>query len=647
MSVIQPSPQQKGASVNSEHTCNCTEGKTLDTKTCSRCKNVDLESAFSGSYDIDLSPFAKLPLDESCQLCRLLNAVFPTPFDPTKKIPWLHSCYQSGFEISEEADIAVQKTCLRVRWVPKGGTWDDIERPPRSDAGCILRIRNPSNVTALQKPKIDFSKLKSWIKECCEMHTTTHRKPDQLKHIPGMKVIDVRTRAVVPATTEFDYAALSYVWGANQTQDTIRLSDSAPKVIEDALEVAMKLDIPYLWVDRYCIDQQNKEEKHSQISKMHFIYRNARVTLVAAAGTGSEHGIPGVRGTPRPSQPHVILGEDMFVTKLPHPLTAIQYSTWGSRGWTYQEAVLSTRILAFTDSQIYFECHCEERCEAIDEPLARLERNQPMDLHRRRSRGLASIASSNGQAYLKIRSHISEVARRDFSYDEDRVDALRGIFGDMEESGSLSGHLWGVPILILGRHLLCPRTTGFLTGLCWDTKRPTERCPAFPSWTWAGWKDRSGCCVSRKSYISGTQIGVCFGNPVKIWVELQDGALVDIEDYHDQLVVNGKMSLVSRFIHIEALTIKCRFKCSTDGMQAEKCWYYSNSVLSLTQDEFKLPALSERLASESWDVLLFKSEYGGFQCLVVDWIQDHAQRLGTFYLQHLPSAAEKRTIRLG
>lgn len=647
MSVIQPGTQQKGAFVNGENPRNCTEGRTLDAKTCSRCKNIDLESVFSGSYDIDLSPFANLPFNESCQLCRLLNAVFPTPFDLTKKIPWLHSCYQSGFEMSEGTDIAIQKTCLRVRWVPKGGTWDDIERPPRSNAGCILRIRNPSTVAALQRPEIDFSMLKSWIKECCETHTTISHRSDQLKHIPGMRVIDVRTHAVVPATTEFNYAALSYVWGANQTPETVDHLDEAPKVIEDALEVATKLDIPYLWVDRYCIDQHNKEEKHALISKMHFIYRNARVTLVAAAGTGSEHGIPGVRGTPRPPQPHVIRGEDLLVTKLPHPLTAIQYSTWGSRGWTYQEAVLSTRILAFTDAQIYFECHCEERCEAIDEPLARLGKSQPIGLHRRSSRGLASVASSNGQAYLRIRSHISEVARRDFSYDEDRVDALRGIFGDMEESGSLSGHLWGVPILILGRHLLCPRTAGFLTGLCWDTRRPTERCLAFPSWTWAGWKDRSYCRVSRKSYVSGTQIEVCFGTSVKIWVELQDGALVNIEDYHDQLVVNGRMSLVSHFIHIEALTIKCRFKYFADGMQAERCWYYSNSLLSLTQDESTSPGLSERLASDSWDVLLFKSEYGGFQCLVVDWIQDHAQRLGTFYLQHLPSAAEKRTVRLG
>jgi hypothetical protein len=43
----------------------------------------------------------------------------------------------------------------------------------------------------------------------------------------------------------------------------------------------------------------------------------------------------------------------------------IQSSAWITRGWTYQEAVLSRRCLFFTDEQVYFVCKQMTCCEAI------------------------------------------------------------------------------------------------------------------------------------------------------------------------------------------------------------------------------------------------------------------------------------------
>ena len=62
-------------------------------------------------------------------------------------------------------------------------------------------------------------------------------------------------------------------------------SDSTPKVIKDAFLVTKKLGYRYLWVDRYCIVQDDAQEKHQQIKNMGSIYENARVTIVAAAGS--------------------------------------------------------------------------------------------------------------------------------------------------------------------------------------------------------------------------------------------------------------------------------------------------------------------------------------------------------------------------
>jgi hypothetical protein len=67
--------------------------------------------------------------------------------------------------------------------------------------------------------------------------------------------------------------------------------------------VAINLDIPFLWVDRYCIDQANSEEKHDLIRNMDRIYEGAEITIIAATGDDPHHGLPGVRGTPRTPQP--------------------------------------------------------------------------------------------------------------------------------------------------------------------------------------------------------------------------------------------------------------------------------------------------------------------------------------------------------
>jgi hypothetical protein len=53
-----------------------------------------------------------------------------------------------------------------------------------------------------------------------------------------------------------------------------------PKVVEDAMTVALGLQFRNLWVDRYCIPQDNHAVKTSQIEKMDEIYKSAEVTIL-------------------------------------------------------------------------------------------------------------------------------------------------------------------------------------------------------------------------------------------------------------------------------------------------------------------------------------------------------------------------------
>ncbi|KAH6839650.1 heterokaryon incompatibility protein-domain-containing protein [Alternaria rosae] len=175
-----------------------------------------------------------------------------------------------------------------------------------------------------------------------------------------LKLIDCEQRRIVPALPTYDYSALSYVWGTSRSGDDRcvhnELPTTLPRTIEDALKASKLLGLRYIWIDRYCIDQDNDVEKQIQIQQMDLIYQNAFVTIVAAAGTDPYFGLPGVGATPRTPQPSAWVGGQCLVSTLPDLQTLIKASRWWHRAWTYQESFFSTRRIVFTEQQVYYEC---------------------------------------------------------------------------------------------------------------------------------------------------------------------------------------------------------------------------------------------------------------------------------------------------
>jgi len=101
----------------------------------------------------------------------------------------------------------------------------------------------------------------------------------------------------------------------------------------DAVEVTRKLGLQYLWVDRLCIDQSNIAEKSYLVSRMATIYEGAEFTIVAAAGLGASHGLPGIRSTPRLPQPKYFLHSgNLLVSMLRDPRRDILESQYWTRG---------------------------------------------------------------------------------------------------------------------------------------------------------------------------------------------------------------------------------------------------------------------------------------------------------------------------
>lgn len=97
---------------------------------------------------------------------------------------------------------------------------------------------------------------------------------------------------------------------------------------------------------------------------MHLEYGCASVTVKAAAGKDADAGLPGVTtGSARKGSPldEVIQGVPFIAGYTFHP--SVHASVWETRGWTFQEKILSKRLLVLTQYQAFNHCSSATWCE--------------------------------------------------------------------------------------------------------------------------------------------------------------------------------------------------------------------------------------------------------------------------------------------
>ncbi|KAI1338506.1 heterokaryon incompatibility protein-domain-containing protein [Xylariaceae sp. FL0016] len=154
------------------------------------------------------------------------------------------------------------------------------------------------------------------------------------------------------------------------------LTDSRlPKTFRDAIAIVRFLGFRYIWIDSLCILQDRKEDWEAESKKMGEIYRNAQLTIVAAAATSGDSGcfeqikpsseLPCHIGTVRTNQTckkHVKHDFNLFAHARGNGDRDSDFagfrplSNLDSRGWVLQEEVLSGRSLIFTQKGVFWEC---------------------------------------------------------------------------------------------------------------------------------------------------------------------------------------------------------------------------------------------------------------------------------------------------
>ena len=214
------------------------------------------------------------------------------------------------------------------------------------------------------------------------------------------------------------------------------------------------------------------------------IYSRAELTLVAAAGADARYGLPGVGQRTRKPQENINIGSLKLVRIPPHTSCALRFSVWASRGWTYQEGILSRRRLIFTDDQVSYLCnemHCVETANMRPEPVNKKERNTPFTGFLPRAVNSNTEYEEWGE-YRDIKGHIMEFSKRRLSYDSDALNAVLGIFYSLRSSKEmLLQHFCGLPA-----KLSLPSSTVVIP-LHWYHDSVARRRENFPSWSWTGW----------------------------------------------------------------------------------------------------------------------------------------------------------------
>ena len=364
-----------------------------------------------------------------------------------------------------------------------------VESMRDNPQNALLRGR-PVNPTA------DVDLLRGWLEIC----KYSHGGACCPRGMPGTKsfrfrLIDNNRRCVVQAPLYCRYYALSYVWGRVEqplltdiTLDRFTtdggLSDDQPDItrtLKDAMYLCELLGQRYLWVDTLCIKQDSDEDQRQQIENMGLVYSCAELTIISAAGSDSNGGLPGLRTGSRATRKYVESLSGLQVTSAHQPFVPCILNTiWQSRGWTFQEKALSQRLLVFTKAQIFYHCNgatwSEDTVLENSDPAIDLKLNQDTNIDQ-----FAKPGADLG-AFETYDNFVRDYASRNLTDSSDVSNAFRGIEEFLSSRFEFKGFLYGLPVAYFNQALLWSSEGHF----------PDQRLKEFPSWSWMGWKEGRG-----------------------------------------------------------------------------------------------------------------------------------------------------------
>ncbi|KAK3318164.1 heterokaryon incompatibility protein-domain-containing protein [Apodospora peruviana] len=306
------------------------------------------------------------------------------------------------------------------------------------------------------------------------------------------------------------YAALSYCWGppgdalaqCKTTRNSLpaRLkhvpgSELSP-VVRDAVAVARRLGIPYLWIDSLCIVQDDVADWEAESGLMGAIYSNAYVTIVGLNSASCRVGFLAGRAdwpylstrstSTTATNNKEEMEEDVNEKEEGYDDTntwqfaaALNKARWSTRGWTFQEKSLSTRLLYFDSANVHLRCANYTFRDGRAGPV--LGKQPSIFEHYGHSEEETALSVTESWRNVLV----PRFAGCLFSVATDKLPAIAGIakhFGDVTGYEYAAG-LW-VPCLERDLAWSCAPQHLCLEDLL-DALDPLEERYIAPSWSWA------------------------------------------------------------------------------------------------------------------------------------------------------------------
>ncbi|CVK91497.1 related to tol protein [Fusarium mangiferae] len=490
---------------------------------CARCSAIKWSSITQKSGNVQQINGSNVAVNESheqlqssaCEICQLFSLLKPPALDTSTCS--LRTEPLSNFFTNREACESPLRPDTSILYIDSEMNKPQPDR--RRHMGHVIAVEPSPEASPIRELRpfnhetIDFQQISDWIEYCNKNHLQ-RCKPDKFILPPKFKVIDCEEPKVISAPDDCEYAALSYVWG--------NIENKFPQVVKDSIKVASRLGCRYLWVDRLCINQNPEDpNKQEQIQKMDAIYSRAIFTIIDAAGTDCTSGLAGIT-FPRTSiqVQRCVQVDGVKLTYIGTPAEEkIQSSTWGSRGWTYQEGLLSHRRIFFTNEQVMFQCNNMTCLESFAIPMDVLHR---LDIPNTKKQPVLKDTEPLFLPLKDIGKHLMEFSKRNFSNDRETLDAFLGVLNACHrEEGYF--HFLGNPLI--------RKKKGWRWLInAWYHVKPGARKANFPSWSWTGWKGE----ITMTSYDTPDH---------DLRLLREDGCSISLDDYRTAYNTNPSQAM--------------------------------------------------------------------------------------------------------
>ncbi|WAO86313.1 HET domain-containing protein [Fusarium falciforme] len=294
------------------------------------------------------------------------------------------------------------------------------------------------------------------------------------------------------------YITLSHCWGKNpiittKTTNIEQYKNEIPwgelsKTFQEAIIFAGLMGVESIWIDSLCIIQNSAEDWSAEAVKMASYYCNSEFTIAATASTDGAGGL--YHPTPLVETAIEIEGFDPKTQSefrvgarrpLAHLHDALEDRTkivdrfpLLSRGWVYQERILSRRFLHFGPREVHWECHEEVNCQCGGGKAA-LEMNPSGAETSNQALAITEGKLAVDKIMFLWLEQIENLTSLNFTHISDQLPALSGVATLMRQSQQP------------GRYLAGLWEEGLLFWLCWATQNfgQPRTLKDTPSWSWA------------------------------------------------------------------------------------------------------------------------------------------------------------------